>query len=169
MTTFVAAATLTAAQMNTIQPRLVIKSADSTNATGVLASDADLFITFGSADVGTSFWIEASLGTFGSATTADIQVAWARTGTLTNTATRHCLGPATATAGVTNTSMNAVAGFALASAVQYGTDAASNGLVKESFVIRVDVAGTLTLQWASVGAGTTTLRSSSRIIAIPVL
>lgn len=167
--TFAAGQKLTAANLNSIVGMQAIKTAGQsvTNST-VLVNDNELFLDFTSAQVGRSYLVTATVSYTSASATPGIRIAYARTGTLTNMATRYVLGAQTATANLSNTAVRTNQGFALATNVGYGTDAGlNNGGLVETFIIRVDVAGRLTLQWAQnvANASATTVNSSSSLVA----
>lgn len=166
---FAAGAVLTAAQMNALAPVYVIKQVTETvNNSTTLQNDDELALTFNT--TGITYDVELRLWVGVGGTTSDIKTAWARTGTLTAMANRVVLGPQIATADATATLMNTTAGYALTSSVAYGCDGTHNEFVLEKFIIRVDVAGVLTLQWAqnaAVAVNTTVLAGSS-LIATPI-
>lgn len=169
LTPFVAGNVLAAADLNRLLPLSVFKSATETvNNSTTLQNDDELALSFTTTGITYLVELRAIVGPGG--TTSDIKFAWARTGTLTQMTTRSILGPQAATTDVSATSLRAQGGFALGTSVQYGCDGASNGYVEEKFMIRVDVAGTLTLQWAQQAAVAvnTTVVSGSTLIAYPV-
>lgn len=166
---FVAGNILTAAQMNQIGPLFVIKQVTETvNNSTTLQNDDELALTFNT--TGITYDVELRLWVGVGGTTSDIKTAWARTGTLTALANRCVLGPQIATADASATLANMQAGFALTSSVPYGCDGTHNEFVMEKFIIRVDVVGTLTLQWAqnAAVAVNTTVVSGSSLIATPI-
>lgn len=167
MTTFGAGNALTAAQLNAIQPKLACKTgAQSVISSTTLVNDTELFLDF--ATTGMTYYVTVALQVLGAAT-ADIKVAYTRTGTLTALSNRSVLGPQPATADATATLMKSQMGFSFATAVQYGLDGSTNSYINETFIVRVDVAGRLTLQWAQFApiATNTTVGVGSYMLAVP--
>lgn len=156
---------LTAAKMNARQPLEVVKATTETLASNTtLQNDDELFLDLAA---GRTYEVEAHLGIAGDVA-GDIKVAWSTTGSITLLAFRDCLGPALATANISDTTVR-TGQSTLGTTVSYGT-AAGTGRVRESFVVSCTAAGRLQLQWAqnTSNAVVSSVGSGSFLIATPV-
>lgn len=173
---FVAGNVLTAAQLNALAPVYVLKqAAETVTNSAVLQNDDELLVVLAANKV---YKITLNLVFGCSVNTADIQIAWNATGTLTHSGSRTCRGPsvattdqgATAAAAVTVGVLRSSGGHALSTAVSYGSNGTQNtSAVEEALVISGGASGgTLTLQWAQNAAAlatTTTVVAGSYLIA----
>ncbi len=171
--TFSAGATATAGQENSTLTLSVIKANNQTATTTTLANDTDLALDLAA---GRTYEVQLRLVAAGPAA-GDIKTAWLRSGTINHVGVRTCAGPSQTTTdasgnGTTGTFPGIVrrtGGHALTTTVPYGLDGTNSSYIEEAFVVQVDVAGTLTLQWAQQAAsGTTTVSSGSYLIARPI-
>jgi hypothetical protein len=170
---------ITAAKLNARLPIYVPKSvAETVTSSTTLQDDDELVVTL---SAGRSYDIELVLAVTTGTTGADVKLAWATTGTVTQTSTRACFGPGRftkdAAAETSNTASPYDSGMVRASrhnlttSVAYGTDGSTASAILEKFTVSGGVSGgTLRLQWAqNVSSATaTTVSTSSYLRATPV-
>lgn len=152
-------------QINDYEP-FAYKTADQSIASSIVLTD-DTHMALALPAAGT-YHVEAVL-LFSGAAAADIQVAWAYTGTLTsgfravhgpNPASTDALG---ATAQGFRTAAAGATTAAITSATTYGVDGTNFSAAFERGVVVVSTTGTLKVQWAQVvsNATPTIMRSGS--------
>lgn len=166
MAVFTAGTVATANAANSIVGLSAFKTVAQNSVVTTLANDNELFIDFATLNVGRTYLITLSVG-YIAPTLGDIKIAYVRTGTLTQLGSRMVLGAQAATTDHTNTAVRMQSGFALTTAVPYGGDGVSNGYLTETFALRIDAAGRLTMQFAqNAASGTTTVNSGSYLTAV---
>lgn len=108
-------------------------------------------------------------GAFLAATGGDIATTWVVGGGAAQLTARTCIGPATTTTNVTDTTMRA-ARHDFTTAVPYGGDGTRSTAIQETFLVETTTsgnAGTLTLQWAQgTSNGTGTQLTTSTFVVI---
>lgn len=125
----------------------------------VMQDDDELFW-----DLGVGVWrVEAFLHASGAAA-SDVQTSWTFSGT-TNGTNRSCIGPGAGTTSVTAGGIVRTSTHAIGTAVAYGVDGTTTGVIHEDIYLIVTAAGRLRLQWAqaTAGATATNMNSGSRL------